>query len=539
MSNKNTFIKQAGILVMAGILSRIIGFLYRIPLTGIIGDLGNGFYGFAYVIYAIVLLITSYSIPGAVSKVIAERLAKKEYRNAQKVFHCSLSYVVIVGGFASIITFFIAPFIVNEESILVLRVLCPTIFFSGILGVYRGYFQAHKTMMQSSISQIIEQIVNAIVSIMMAAIFVQLASGTNEINIAINGAVGSALGTGAGVLFALIFMFSVYQHNRKNIQSNIENDITHHIESYRSICKIIITVVTPIILSTFIYNVNSNLNSTIFEKVSISINLYDPKTTTTLYGIFSGKSIVLVNVPIAIASAIATTLLPILAGAYSLGDQKEASNQINNSLKMLMVIVIPISIGMLVFSGPIMKFMYSKDGEWELAASLLRILSVNIIFTSISMLSNAVLQALGQAKKTVVNASIALVIQTIVFILLLVFTNLGIYALAIATVLYGVLMCMLNRQTVRNYLSYKQNIKITYICPFIASLFMGVISLGMYLLLYLIYPRNRFVLIITILIAIVVYFISIVKLGGVSEKDIRKLPKGHMVVAFAKKFSVL
>lgn len=114
MSNKNTFIKQAGILVMAGILSRIIGFLYRIPLTGIIGDLGNGFYGFAYVIYAIVLLITSYSIPGAVSKVIAERLAKNEYRNAQKVFHCSLGYVVIVGGFASIITFFIAPYIVNE-----------------------------------------------------------------------------------------------------------------------------------------------------------------------------------------------------------------------------------------------------------------------------------------------------------------------------------------------------------------------------------------------------------------------------------------
>lgn len=538
MSNKNTFIKQAGILVMAGILSRIIGFLYRIPLTGIIGDLGNGFYGFAYVIYAIVLLITSYSIPGAVSKVIAERLAKNEYRNAQKVFHCSLGYVVIVGGFASIITFFIAPFIVNEESILVLRVLCPTIFFSGILGVYRGYFQAHKTMVQSSISQIIEQIVNAIVSIMMAAIFVRLASGTDEINIAINGAVGSALGTGAGVLFALIFMFSVYQHNRKNIQCKIENDITHHTESYRSIYKIIITVVTPIILSTFIYNVNSNLNSTIFEKVSNSINLYDPKTTSTLYGIFSGKSVVLVNVPIAIASAIATTLLPSLAGAYSLGDQKEASNQINNSLKMLMVIVIPISIGMLVFSGPIMRFMYSKKGEWELAASLLRILSLNIIFTSISTLSNAVLQALGQAKKTVVNASIALIIQTVVFVLLLVFTNLGIYALAIATVLYGVLMCMLNGQTVKKYLSYKQDIKTTYICPFIASLFMGVISLGMYLLLYMFYPRNRIVLFITIMLAMVVYFISIVKLGGVSEKDIGKLPKGHLVVAFAKKLSI-
>lgn len=539
MSNKNTFIKQAGILAMAGILSRIIGFIYRIPLTGIIGNLGNGYYGFAYIIYAIVLLITSYSIPGAISKVIAERLAKKEYRNAQKVFQCAISYVVIVGGFASIITFFIAPFIVNKESILVLRVLCPTIFFSGILGVYRGYFQAHKTMVQSSISQIIEQIVNAIVSIMMAAFLVQLASGTNETNIAINGAVGSALGTGAGVLFALIFMFITYQHNRKNIQSKIENDITHHTESYRSIYKIIITVVTPIILSTFIYNVNSNINTAIFEKVSVLTNLYDAKTASTLYGIFSGKSVVLVNVPIAIASAVATTLLPNLAGVYYRGDKKEASIQINNSLKMLMIIVIPISFGMFVFSGPIMKFMYSKDGEWELAASLLRILSVNIIFTSISTLSNAVLQALGQAKKTVVNASIALVIQTIVFVLLLVFTNLGVYALATATVLYGVLMCFLNRQTVIKYLSYKKDIKTTYIWPIIASFFMVVIALGMYLLLYMFYPRNRIVLIITIMLAIIVYFISLVKLGGVSEKDLRKLPKGDIVVAFSKKCSIL
>lgn len=539
MSNKNTFIKQAGILVIAGILSRIIGFLYRIPLTGIIGDLGNGYYGFAYIKYAIVLLITSYSIPGAVSKVIAERLAKKEYRNAQKVFHCSLVYIVIVGGFASVITFFIAPFIVNKNSILVLRVLCPTIFISGILGVYRGYFQAHKTMVQSSISQIIEQIANAIVSIVMAAFFVQLAHGNGETKIAISGAVGSALGTGVGVLFALIFMLSMYQKNRKSIQRDIDNDKSRHKESYRSIIKMIIMVVPPIVLSTFIYNLNSNLNASLFEKISVSIERYDVITASKLYGIFSGKSLVLVNVPIAIASAVATTLLPNLAGVYYLGNKKDASIQINNTLKMLMIVVIPISVGMFVFSGPIMKFMYSKNGEWELAGRLLRILSLNIIFTSISTLSNAVLQAIGQAKKTVVNASIALVIQTIVFACILTFTNLGVYTLPVATVLYAVLMCVLNRKTVIRYLNLKPDIKTTYICPVIASLFMGATSMGVYLLFYRIYPSNRFVLILTILFAIFVYSISMIRLGGISESDMRKLPKGNMLVSYARKFRIL
>ncbi|WP_066718464.1 putative polysaccharide biosynthesis protein [Clostridium sp. Marseille-P299] len=539
MSNKNTILKQAGILVMAGILSRIIGFIYRIPLTGIIGNLGNGYYGFAYLIYANVLLITSYSIPGAVSKVIAERLAMKEYRNAQRVFHCSFIYVIIVGGIASIVTFFIAPYLVREESVAVLRVLCPTIFFSGILGVYRGYFQAHKTMVQSSISQILEQIMNAIISVMLAAVFVQLASGTDERNIAVNGAIGSALGTGAGVLAALLFMIIVYQYNRKSIQRKVHRDKTTYEESYQSAFKIIIAVVTPIVLSTFIYNFNTNLNGMVFDKILNSVKLYDAETVDKLYGIFSGKSVVLVNVPIAIASAMAATLLPNIAGTYSLGGEKEVSKQVNDTLKILMIIVIPIAVGILVFAGPIMRFMYSQKGEWELAASLLRILSLNVILTSISTLSNAVLQALGQPKKTVVNASIALIVQTIVFVILLVFTNLDVYALAIATVLYAVLMCILNRRTVIKYLSYKQDIKTTYIYPIIASFVMGAIALGIYSLLYLIYPSNRIVLIITVLMAIIVYFATIIKLGGVSEMEISKLPKGNLLVAFAKRFKIL
>ena len=206
---------------------------------------------------------------------------------------------------------------------------------------------------------------------------------------------------------------------------------------------------------------------------------------------------------------------------------------------LLLSIVIPIAVGILVFAGPIMRFMYSQKGEWELAASLLRILSLNVIFTSISTLSNAVLQALGQPKKTVVNASIALIVQTIVFVILLVFTNLDVYALAIATVLYAVLMCILNRRTVIKYLSYKQDIKTTYIYPIIASFVMGAIALKIYSLLYLIYPSNRIVLFITVLMAIIVYFATIIKLGGVSEMEISKLPKGNLLVAFAKRFKIL
>lgn len=132
---------QAGILAAAGIISRIIGLLYRGPLHSVIGDLGLGYYQSAYNYYTIVLLISSYSIPSAISKVIAQKLGAREYRNAHRLFKGALLYVLVVGGAASLLLFFGAGwFVATPEAILVLRTFAPTIFVYGILGVLRGYF---------------------------------------------------------------------------------------------------------------------------------------------------------------------------------------------------------------------------------------------------------------------------------------------------------------------------------------------------------------------------------------------------------------
>jgi stage V sporulation protein B len=223
MGNKKTggFIMQAGILAAAGIIVRLIGILYRSPLVAIIGDEGNGYYNTAYTIYTIILLISSYSIPAAISKVIAARLAKREYRNAQRIFTCSFIYVMITGGIGSLLCFFGAEFFVGQNSATVLKVFAPTIFLSGLLGVFRGYFQAHRTMLQTSFSQIVEQILNAIVSLLAAYLLMGLVADKDATTQAIYGAVGSALGTGSGVLIALIFMWLIYLLNKPSIQKRI------------------------------------------------------------------------------------------------------------------------------------------------------------------------------------------------------------------------------------------------------------------------------------------------------------------------------
>ncbi len=198
---------------------------------------------------------------------IAQRLALREYRNAQKIFRCAIGYVVVVGGLASLFTFFGAGILVGGNSVPVLRIFAPTIFFSGLLGVLRGYFQAHGTMVPTSFSQIVEQILNAVVSILAAFLLIKAVAGKDTTTQAVFGASGSAIGTGAGVLIALLFMFGIFLLNREYINQKTKRDRSSQLLTTGEVYKIIITMVTPVILSTFIYNCNTSLNLTIYTRI--------------------------------------------------------------------------------------------------------------------------------------------------------------------------------------------------------------------------------------------------------------------------------
>ena len=268
-------------------------------LQSVIGNLGLGYYQSAYNYYTIILLISSYSIPSAISKAIAQKLGEKEYRNAHRLFHGAMIYVLVVGGIASLFLFFGAGLFVSGAAVTVLRTFAPTIFVYGILGVLRGYFQAHKSMAQTSVSQILEQIANAVVSVGAAYLLIQMFMGTMEVPAdqagqvmrATYGAVGSALGTGVGVLVALLFMAGVYALNRGMILRRVQRDRHEHVDSYGQIFKTITLVVTPFILSTAVYNLSSTVNNSIYTKWYPSLRNLDTVSIYEKYGIFSGQSL--------------------------------------------------------------------------------------------------------------------------------------------------------------------------------------------------------------------------------------------------------
>lgn len=541
--HKNNFIMQAGILAVAGLVVRIIGILYRSPLTAVIGDEGNGYYGFAYNIYANVLLISSYSIPSAISKVMASKLALKEYRNAQRIFRCALIYVTVVGGLASVLTFVFSEALVVDNAIAVLRIFTPTIFLSGFLGVFRGYFQAHKSMLQTSLSQILEQIINALVSIGAALLFVRgvdLAGGDSTTR-AIRGAMGSALGTGMGVLFALLFMMATYFVNRKHLISRVESDKTpvSQTDSYFSIAKTILFIVTPFILSTFIYNCTTAVNQTIYAKIMLHAHALSQEETSTYYGIFSGKSIVLRNVPVALASAMTSAIIPTIAEAWVLKDLKGCRNKISKAIKVTMIISIPCVSGFLFLARPIVQLLFPQKSSLMTASLLLMALSITVVFYGLSTILNGVLQSIGQVHKPVVHAAIALGIQAGLLILLLRFTNLNLYALVIVDIVYSVIMCVLNGISTYRYLKYVQEKKRTFMLPSIAALIMGLICMGVYYGLGIWVSSNVICLTVSILIGAITYFELLVVLKAITEDELLSFPKGKSIVRIAKKMRLL
>ncbi|HBA63230.1 MAG TPA: polysaccharide biosynthesis protein [Lachnospiraceae bacterium] len=526
---QNSFVKQASFLMIAGLLVRVIGLLYRPMMKANIGELGYAYYGYAYNVYFILLLISGYSIPIAVSKLMSERLVKKQYRNAEKVFRGSLIYVLIAGGLASLVAFVFAEQLLpkgGSDAVLALRILAPTILLAGLLGVLRGYFQAHSNMMPTSVSQILESLFNAAMALGMGSLFIHQFAKT-ENDRAVYGAAGSTMGPGAGVLVGILFMLSVFLLNRKTIQRKIRRDTTHQEESWGEILKVILFMLTPVIFSTCVYNVSSYLNQTIFAPLMMSKG-YDGKEVAMMFNQYNGMYLVLINVPIALANASSTAMIPAVTGSFVLKKYKEVKKQIDQGVQMTMLIAIPAAVGLSVLAFPIMRLLFGKNTQtagWMLVTG-----GIAVIFYSLSTITNGVLQGIGKQTIPLRNATISLVVNLIILTVLTKFTPLGAYAVMIANLAYGICMCILNQMALRKHVHYRAEYKRTYLQPFIAAAGMGVVAWGVYYGLYTLLHRNLICLVISIPLACVAYLILYVLISGITEKEMQKMYMGTKLV---------
>lgn len=534
--NNSSFLVQGAILAAAGIITRLIGIAYRIPVNNILGDEGQGFYGCAYSIYNIALLLTSYSLPLAVSKLVSARVAKGEHKNAMRIFKSALLFALVVGSLVAVIVFVFADFIAGNImslrlSAYALRVLAPGLLIVAVMGVVRGFFQGMGTMVPTAVSQIVEQLVNAIVSVIGASYLLQMgkkaAESQNEPSLPFAfGAAGGTLGTVSGALFGLIFLLILFKMFYPRLKKRMLRDTLHTEETYKDIYKVLLLTIAPVILSTAIYNINDTIDQGIFSSVVISQG-YTEKKAAELLGMFTGKYNTLIHIPLAVANSLGASLIPSLTGAVATGNRQQIQSKIQMVIRFAMLIAIPSCIAFMMIPHQILSLLYI--GNVDIPAKLLRIGAITVVFYCLSTVTNSILQGLNHMSTPVKHGAISLGVHLIAVIIMLVGLKWNIYSLVAGNIVFSLCMCILNSRALRKYAQYRQEIKKTFLLPFGAAAVMGIILLVVYFATAIIIPQ-KLATILAIMLAVCVYAVCLLKFGALTADEIMALPKGKTLL---------
>ena len=555
------FVVQGSILAAAGILVRIIGMLYRMPLNDIIGKQGNGYYTSAYNVYNILLILSSYSMPVAVSKMISSRLARGEYHNCRRILKAGLVYATAAGGIAAAVLWFgadlFAELIKTPMSRYALKTLAPTIWIMAYLGVLRGYFQGMGTMVPTALSQILEQIVNAVVSVVAAGLLFQrglamnAASGAEDYSYAL-GAAGGTIGTGAGALTALLFfiLLTVSAGNRALVSVKPKKAGTRQgtgrrrKESYGRLMYLLTITVLPIVISSGVYNCSNVVDNYLFGQGMDKLG-YGADDIAIFWGAL-GQYQLLFNIPVAVSNALSSSLIPSLTRAVSRGDKKQTRAKIASSIRFSMLIAIPAAVGITALAEPVCNLLFvSEDNSLLIRLSMAG--SLAVVFYSLSTVTNAILQGLNRMDLPIRHSAAALVIHVAVLETLLLGLKLGIYSVVLANIVFALVMCLLSARSIARTARYRQEIKKTFVLPSVCSLLMGVAAYGVYWGLAALFPagmlRGRLgmalLVVPSVAAAMAVYGVLLVKLGAVNEEELKEMPMGTRLTRVFKKLRLL
>lgn len=540
------YIVQGSILAAAAMISKIIGVVYRIPLTNILGDEGNGYYGYAYQVYAFALMLSSLSLPTAVSKLVSARRALNQQKNAFRAFVGSLVFASVVGLVIAVTIFFGAG-VISEHmmkaplSVYALKVLAPGLFIVAVMAVLRGYFQGLGTMIPTAVSQVIEQIVNAVVSIAGASVLfgmgTRLGNETGEDLLGpAYGAAGGTLGTVTGALTGLIFLLFVLWMFRGGIRKRLRHDRTKKTETYSHILKVLLLTAVPVVFSTAIYNINQIIDLTVFNHV-MDAQGYAESEYIALQGIYTGKYDPLINVPMAIPNALCTSLVPSLTMVVMTKQRKKVHYQINQILRLTTILTIPSCVGFLVLASPLMVLLYNDPSATP--ANLLMLGAVVIVLYGWASITNSVLHGLNYMSSPAKHAAIALVVHLAVFVVMLVVFRMNVYALPASNIVFALTMCYLNQRKIRKVCGFKMNFGHLFIKPLIASAIMGVITFLIHWGLDTLIGGRVIPTVTAIVVAIIIYVILILKMGTLSEEDMLALPMGARLLRASRRLHLM
>jgi len=445
---KESFLKGAAILGIAGIFVKVLGVFYRIPITNIIGDEGLGYFQTANPLYVLLLTISTSGFPIAVAKLVSEKRALGDYRGAHRIFKISFLGFLIAGTITSLFVFFgaetIASLLGNRNAYYSLMALGPALFFVPIMSAFRGYFQGRQTMAPTAISQVVEQFARVIVGVGGTYYLYNLGKG---IEVAAGGA---SFGGSAGAILGTIVVIGLYVVRRKSIKAEIRSSGDFGEERANDIIRRILTIAIPITIGASIVPVMDTIDAAIVMRRLQAIG-YSVKETTGLYGQLKGIAQNFINLPQVLSVALGISLIPAISDAFARKNYDGIRKITRSGVRITLFIGFPAALGLYILANPILDLFYSDAETVRSASVLLQISAFSVIFLTLVQSLTAILQGLGKQIIPVRNLAIGALVKVILTYVLTGIKGIGIMGAAFSTVVAFFIAAVLNFVAVKKH----------------------------------------------------------------------------------------
>lgn len=516
--------KSAGrgflILSIAGIAGKLLSAIYVPLLTAVLGETGYGVYVAGYDIFVFLIAVTSLGAQPAVTKVVTELRAMGNHKDALRAMKLAIRYLaigsIIIAGIFMALAFPLSKLINREQSALTFVFLAPAIIFAAILSAYRGYMQGIEEMESLAISQVIEQLVNVILSLVFAAVLISV-TNSNEW-----GSAGGTVGTSLGAIVAIIYIIYIYEKNNYREEAEKNHDPSRRKVSDKRIVKKIFMYALPITLVAGVQNFAGVIDTMTLGR-SLKAAGFGTVEINNLSAVLSYYK-TLVYVPLAIVTALGTSIFPKVIQAFVHKNKKDLKQQTSYAFRITYIIIMPATFGLAILSKEIYKFLFNNS---ETAYTLLMYGSALLIFMSITTIQNVILQGINKLYLIIVSASAGLVAKIIINLILIPIPNVNIMGAVVATFVSFIIPTIINHRKIERFFKVRIPIIKQAIVPTICSILMSIV---IFLVKFPVIKvanmigGGRVIIAVATLVLIgiggIVYLYTMVYFGGIRKKDL-------------------
>lgn len=507
------------VLGMTGIICKLVGVLFSIPLTWLIGADGLGIFQSVFPTYNLLLTVSSAGLPVAISRMVSHCLAKDNPNGAKRVFRVALWLLTALGCLCTLLMLAgansLAKMVNEPQALLGFRVIAPCVALVCVLSALRGFMQGQQDMVPTATSQLIEQVGKVFVSLPLAYFGARMGLA--------QGAAGALLGITIVEALALLYMVILYFRRRGAFDGIPQLSQEPPVET-RSLARQLLVISVPITISACIVPLAQFVDSSMLVDRMMASGIAQ-ENARPLYGLFSGLVIRLINVPTALALAVSMSLVPAISSAKALEDQRAIARQSDLGLRFAFLIGFPCSIGMSVLSKPILAFFYQETLSAEhlqIASELLSMSSLTVVLFTVVQATSSILQGLHKQRIPMYTLMAGVGCKILLNYVLVGIPEINIHGAPISSIVCYSVSMIPNLYYVVKYSRMKFNWMGWIGRPCAATAAMGVVVFALRELL----PMNRFLTLVEIAVGVAVYVAVALAVKAVTPDDFRTLRRG-------------